>query len=66
MSWEQHKRDRVQKRKQDQGSGRPMLRPAPMTPPQERYLRSLCERHDHAFDPDLSKREASDLIEALR
>ncbi len=38
----------------------------PMTGAQASYLKTLCEEAGEAFDPDLSKAEASKRIEALR
>ena len=38
----------------------------PMTGAQASYLKTLCEEAGEAFDPDLSKAEASKRIDALR
>lgn len=38
----------------------------PMTGAQASYLRTLCEEAGEAFDPDLSKAEASKRIDALQ
>ena len=37
-----------------------------MTGAQASYLKTLCEEADEAFDPDLSKAEASKRIDALQ
>lgn len=38
----------------------------PMTGAQASYLRTLCEETGEAFDPDLTKAQASERIDALR
>jgi hypothetical protein len=38
----------------------------PMTGAQASYLKTLCEEAGEAFDPDLTKAEASKRIDALR
>lgn len=38
----------------------------PMTGAQASYLKTLCEEAKEAFDPDLSKAEASRRIDALQ
>ena len=38
----------------------------PMTGAQASYRKTLCEEADEAFDPDLSKAEASKRSDALR
>jgi hypothetical protein len=38
----------------------------PMTGAQASYLKTLCEEAGEAFDPDLSKAEASKRIDALQ
>ncbi|MBC8129272.1 MAG: DUF3072 domain-containing protein [Rhizobiaceae bacterium] len=38
----------------------------PMTGAQGSYLKTLCEETGHAFDPALSKADASKLIDRLR
>jgi hypothetical protein len=38
----------------------------PMTGAQASYLKTLCEETGEAFDPDLTKAEASKRIDALR
>jgi hypothetical protein len=38
----------------------------PMTGAQASYLKTLCEEAGEAFDPDLTKAEASKRIHALR
>lgn len=39
----------------------------PMTGAQASYLKTLCEQaHSNAFDPDLTKAEASKLIDEMR
>jgi hypothetical protein len=38
----------------------------PMTGAQASYLRTLCEETDHAFDPDLTKAQASEMIDRLQ
>lgn len=68
MSFESHKRQYAKQHRQERDEDRrtrAALPPAPMTEPQARYLQALCERHDREFDPDLSKREASALIDEL-
>lgn len=68
MSFEQRKREAAKQRKEDQADDRRVrakLPPAPMTERQAAYLQILCQRHDLEFDPDLSKREASALIDEL-
>ncbi len=37
-----------------------------MTGAQASYLKTLCEECDETFDPDLTKAEASKLIDALQ
>ncbi len=38
----------------------------PMTGAQASYLQTLCEETDQAFNPDLSKADASKLIDELQ
>ena len=38
----------------------------PMTGAQASYLKTLCEEADEEFDPNLSKAEASERIDALQ
>ena len=39
---------------------------APMTAPQEKFLRTLCEEAGEPFDPGLTKAQASKRIQQLR
>jgi hypothetical protein len=38
----------------------------PMTGPQSSYLQTLCQEAGEAFDPSLTKAEASERIDALQ